>query len=403
MLQECCSVNTNFGDDTFVGIRYENNKLEVKFPLGFALSTNDKEIRKDILLLLSVLMHNTEQKESKIPLGEADKVEAAPPIQAYLYLLRDYFMRGYYKESNIEYTSDKKGKISWSRTVKEKKPYVQGTDFFYLDFITRKSNLNENELISQIHQYCVYESFLRLGWLFSTSMPTKPALKFNKKIFLMVINNKLHSTFKDSDKNLFLNMLAIVNDLDDQSSSTSYRFGTNRFEYIWERMIDTVFGIKNKSDYFPKTYWNIAAKGGTTRTNAPLEPDTIMVHGSNVYVLDAKYYKYGYTGHAADLPETASINKQITYGEYIYTNPLFKTRHGADMEVYNAFLLPFDSHKWETEALHYIGSAVSDWKKGRYQYETIKAVLVDVKYLMALAEQKNRSKIAELAQLLENS
>lgn len=42
-----------------------------------------------------------------------------------------------------------------------------------------------------------------------------------------------------------------------------------------------------------------------------------MLYQGNVYVLDAKYYKYGATGKLSDLPESTSINKQITYGEFI--------------------------------------------------------------------------------------
>ena len=42
---------------------------------------------------------------------------------------------------------------------------------------------------------------------------------------------------------------------------------------IWEKMIDKVFGIENKADYFPKTTWYV---NGSKYDNASLEPDTIM-------------------------------------------------------------------------------------------------------------------------------
>jgi hypothetical protein len=35
----------------------------------------------------------------------------------------------------------------------------ENENIFYLDFITQKTNYNETALISQIHKYCVKESF----------------------------------------------------------------------------------------------------------------------------------------------------------------------------------------------------------------------------------------------------
>lgn len=94
----------------------------------------------------------------------------------------------------------------------------------------------------------------------------------------------------------------------DKDSDKNYRYGTYRFEYVWEKMIDKVLGIENKADYFPKTTWYV---NDNRYNNASLEPDTIMLYGKDVYVLDAKYYKYGVTGKTWDLPEFTSINKQL--------------------------------------------------------------------------------------------
>ena len=41
-----------------------------------------------------------------------------------------------------------------------------------------------------------------------------------------------------------------------------------------------------------------------------------LIKNNKVYILDAKYYRYGTTFFAGDMPETTSIQKQITYGEY---------------------------------------------------------------------------------------
>ena len=197
-----------------------------------------------------------------------------------------------------------------------------------------------------------------------------------------------------------MNMLAIVNYMGDSEAKKNYRYGTYRFEYVWEALIDKVFGIEGKEAYFPKTTWHLE---GGNYNNASLEPDTIMIWKNNVYVLDAKYYKYGVTKRPGDLPESTSINKQITYGEYIAGEEKFKKIHGDDYVVYNAFLMPFNasSHSWHgNDLIRCIGNATSSWKHGMAEYENIKGILVDVKDLMKNGMLQDYEKIEELAGLI---
>lgn len=220
--------------------------------------------------------------ESKVQRSSVLYLEEGFPFQAYMYILSDYFSRGLYREREQHFQISRKGKIDWNRTIKTQKPFVQGTNAFYLDFVTRKSSAKENELITLIHEYCVYDSMRKIGWLFTSAEPAKPRIKLNAKLFKTVVNDKLRSTFNDRNRVLFANMLAVIEHLQDEDSPTDYKCGTNRFEYVWEAMIDKVFGIEGKEKYFPKTTWNLNAG---SYNNASLEPDTIMVYGGNIYAL----------------------------------------------------------------------------------------------------------------------
>ena len=91
---------------------------------------------------------------------------------------------------------------------------------------------------------------------------------------ISVVINKLQNTFKDQNKQLFNNMLVLLKQLNDDSQK-EFRYGTYRFEYIWENMIDSVFGIVEKAEYFPKTTWNLLDKND--HDNAFLEPDIIIL------------------------------------------------------------------------------------------------------------------------------
>ena len=398
-----CSVNTNRDVDTFVGMKCDNGDISINFPLGFHISEDQDELRKDILLLFATLASHTEQKESQL-LGQGLKFDEVDfPLQSYIFIIKDYIARGYYREREVIYNVSKSGKINWNRTIKTQKPFIQDTDVFYLDFVTKKNTIKENELISLIHEYCVYESFDKIGWLYTKAMPKRPQIKRKDKVFKSVLKNKIAATFNDRTRKLFRNMLAIIEYQGDKEADKNYRYGTYRFEYVWEKMIDRVFGIENKANYFPRTTWRVNDRD---YDNASLEPDTIMLYRNNVYILDAKYYKYGVTGKPWDLPESTSINKQITYGEYVASQKQFKQIHGESMKVYNAFLMPFDSlnakYHSNREMLR-IGEAVSNWKDNSEEYQKIQGVIIDVKKMMRINVRQEENSIMELAELIEQA
>ena len=401
-LRDKCSVNTNWNADTFVGIKCEKGDYSIHFPLGFHVSDTDKELRKDILLLLNAIKETTMKKESETYSDFRTYSQLDFPFQAFLAVIYDYHNRGYYREQEMIYNTSKRGKIDWNRTIKTQKPSMQEGQAFYLEFVTKRNSIKENELITLIHEYCVYDSFEKIGWLFTDKLPTRPRLKFNYKLFKSVIREKLSRTFNDKNKKLFRNMLAIIDYEGEENDHRKYIYGTNRFEYVWEMMINQVFGIRDKERFFPKTKWRLERE----YSNANLEPDSIMLYNDKIYILDAKYYKFGQTGLPWDLPESTAINKQITYGEYVAESKKFDKEFGKDRIVYNAFIMPYDSRnqKWNSGSnIISIGDAVSDWKTGEKIYEHVQGILVDVKYLMLLGMSSNKEEIKKMANCIEDS
>lgn len=397
-----CIVNNCNEKNTFVGIKYENGNIEIRFPFGYRLSK--EHIREDILLLLEVLSNNTKQIKSNIVdnvYNINDRYHKVDfPIQAYIFIIKDFYRRGYYKEYNIDYKVGKNGKINWNRTIKTQKKYIQKNDVFYLDFVVKSNRINENQIITMIHEYCVYESFKKIGWLFNKFVLKKPRIKKCLKLFLSILYNKIQNTFNNNNKFLFKNMIDILEYESNHIDEYNYKYGTERFEYIWENMIDKVYGIKNKKKYFPKTYWNIK---GNIYNNSVLEPDTIMIYDNNVYVLDAKYYKYGISGNKKDLPNSSSINKQITYGEYIAKNIDMLKKYENSFKVYNAFLMPYESKEINEEKYKWIGEAYSEWKNNSKEYERIQGILIDVKYLMSLNNKYNLVEISKISKIIKNN
>ena len=409
-LFDACSYNASLSEkDYFVGIKYDNESLRIHFPLGYKRASTEEELKKDVLNLIGVLSSLSDANESFIENQKiAHKENVVFPIHAYLYLIKDFLTNGYYFEKEVVYTKSSNGKANWAKTARQVKPLLQDDSVFYTEFITRKVKHNENELISQIHQYCVWESFSKIGWLFSSFVPIKPRIKFNKSLFLSIIKTKLSQTFNEKTMLLFNYMIDVIEFLDKSSETKNFTYGTNEFEYIWENMVDSAFGEKNKTKYYPHCYWEINGKEYSSDQlefkQSALRPDTIMItdkgtENQKTFVLDSKYYKYGESKHLNHLPMSGSIIKQIAYAEYIENKENSGELKHKSKAIYNAFIMPYESKKAD-ENMKFVGSARTDYKAEDKPYYKIKAILVDTKWLME-NYNRNDKMIRELAELIE--
>lgn len=409
-LFDACSYNASLSEkDYFVGIKYENESLKIHFPLGYKRASTEEELKKDVLNLIGVLSSLSDANESFIQNQKiAHNENVVFPIHAYLYLIKDFLTNGYYCEKEVVYTKSSNGKANWAKTARHVKPLLQDDSVFYTEFITRKVKHNENELISQIHQYCVWESFSKIGWLFSSFVPIKPRIKFNKSLFLSIIKTKLSQTFNEKTMLLFNYMIDVIEFLDKSSETKNFTYGTNEFEYVWESMVDSAFGEKDKKKYYPHCYWDIDGKEYSSDQlefkQSALRPDTIMItdkgtENQKTFVIDSKYYKYGESKQLNHLPMSGSIIKQIAYAEYIENKENNGKLKHKSKAIYNAFIMPYESKKAD-ENMKFVGSASTDYNAGDKLYYKIKAILIDTKWLIE-NHNRNDKMIKELAELIE--
>lgn len=388
-LQKYCRVATNKKDDNFVGVRGDTNGLEFVFPLGYQLSEDDSDIRRDVLHLLSIIKEFKvdENKGEITQRKDPQSKEVDFPFNAYLEVIHYFLENGYYMETDPIYKTQSRGKIHWSKTIKNQMPFLKKNTQskyrpIYTQFTVRKSAPNDDKEITRINQFCVYESFWNIGLLFSSYMPPKPNGKYDgegvKNRYLTLIQDKLAKTNNDNKKRLFKAMIEVLSSYDGDSDK-KFHYGTVNFHNIFEKLIDEMFGIEHKDIYYPKAKWSM--KFNKDKKTYPLQPDTIMEHENKIFVIDSKYYKYGNTKDTKDLPQATSINKQITYAEYARTLEYCK-----DKDIYNAFLLPYnkESDRFPTDDLFVnVGEAVGEWRgESSHDYEHIQCILVDIKHLM---------------------
>lgn len=379
-----CHINSNEDGDRFVGVKADSDDAIVYFPIGYQLPEKDADIRRDIKHLFQVLSEFTDKKDRVLTMNKFEAPQTVDfPINAYLEVINYYMDKNgaYYAETEPIYKTGTRGNPDWTRTFRDQKPLIQANGSpVYTQFTVRASTPNDNKLITHIHRYCVYESFEKLGWLYVPNMPEPPQIQLDVKRFTIVLNDKLAHTNNDRDKRLFKAMKDMLEYMDEKTSEKQFYFGTDYFEGVWEKLIDRVFGEKNKQDYFPRTRWLLRYGKHKGKDNYPLEPDSIMIYNGKYYVLDAKYYRYGITGEPSDLPNSSSINKQITYGEYIY-----RMQHLQNETLFSAFIMPYnmaDNYFGFTEPFGNIGEAIGDWKPNTLNYERIQGIVVDTRYLM---------------------
>ena len=197
-------------------------------------------------------------------------------------------------------------------------------------------------------------------------------------------------------------------------------FGVNTFAPVWEAMVDKIFGKLpqgvTKDKFNPHLRWNDGCRDEkldeseeeivlNDSKRSTLRPDTIMVMGESVYILDSKYYKYGLTGFNSHLPGAESVCKQMAYTEYVEQLmqekeiPAFAGMTSGN--IYNAFIMPYcaDAGKWdetnakfsekfgETGSLKMcrVGYIYGDWKNMKDEnrpYHKIRCILLDMKSVM---------------------
>lgn len=423
-LQSICRYNQKLLDDEFVGLRFDGKKFFVNFPLGYSEPKSqtdeelEKEYRSDIANLIFVLKKFCDKSEllcNGSKFAKDEKVEF--PIHAYIFLINHFLNNGYYKEKEVQYKKSTNGKINWSRTIKQIRPEFINDNPIFLKFITKKINYNEEEIITQIHKYCVHESFSKIGFIFSNIRPEKSTLKFNADFFRSMILQKMSKTFDEKTQLLLKNMLDLINYVDKSNEVKTFYYGTEDFEHIFESLVDSVFGENDKEEFYPECYWQF--ENGNSK-KCSLRPDTIMIRDrgtidQKIFVLDSKYYKYGMSNKDFDLPGSDSIIKQIAYAEFIENSiNREESRLPKDVktnlnlkEIYNAFIMPanLQNSSNKNNFVQYFGYATTDYKSydeksnDYKKYHKIIGIKIDLKTLMN-DYSKNQDRIEKLAKLI---
>ena len=369
------------GED-FVGIRINDNTVEFHYPETYHLADDEKMQRKDIVKILRTLkLAKTGKPESKYHTEYDD--DDGFPLSAYLWIINDYLKYGRYENRETKYCQNGAGKINWKRTM-QAQPIISNGSIIYSELITERK-VHRDDIITEIYNFCVKKSVDSVGWLYGISFDDEGIdyyRLFNKKRYLTAVNKELSHAFLDTKRRRLQQMKNIITGLDDTLQSTrELTYGVFGYDHVFECMVDRMFSTEtNISDFYPAAGYELIMPPQKCST-VPLRPDTILTNGRTAYILDSKYYRYGITFDPSHLPDTTSIQKQITYGDYI------KIAKAGDFDtVYNAFILPYSKkdnpHRDVfSDDVVFAGYAHAEWSV-EYPHSKIAIFLIDTTFLI---------------------
>lgn len=387
-------ISTGENNNSFVGLKIKGNQIHFYYPESYHFDQDDFE-RDDILDLLKTI--SIAKTKSSVETGVADErlKTSDMAMYSYLWIIEDYLRNGNYRNIKKRTLINQRGKVNWKRTIQQF-PLISGQNVVYNNlFVDVLTPING--VIIEAYKYCVKKSLCLLGWLYELSPDVIEVEETAEKMvpyYLDAIRKEIENTFDDEKHTRLTHMENVLRGLDEISEETNIVYGVDKYDYVFEMMIDAIFGTEDVTNYYPHYEWSLCyAPDGGKKPVRTIREDTIMKDDENIYIIDSKFYRFGSLNlaKAIGLPDASSIVKQITYGLYIS-----ETHPGKD--VFNAFILPYDMLSDngklindEDKTLVYVGSVSSEWALGK-TYSTVHTFLIDFKYVVKNWNKKNPDK-----------
>lgn len=334
------------GEYEYIGFDLESNAGKFIFPCQYIQedivknedSESDKIFKTEAKKIVSLI----KKVQTEFSLGGSD--DEMFQFYSMIWLIRDFIDHGYYTEKERITRRGENGRIDWKHTLRHSGIFYDGNNLLYRDFYIQKNMLDEANLLSQIYKCCLAYSADCLGFLYNVTKTEPSVFQMHSKndISFMTyhIQRELGRTFNTYKLLLLRHLLTILKSRQGKVKTISLCMQDKEFEYVFEFLINSVFGTENVRDFYNEYGYEI---GGERISAAKLRPDTIMKNPGNndpdYFVIDAKYYNYGYTYSNRDLPQASAIAKQIGYNYYLHEN--WDDETGKKNTFYSVFLLPF--------------------------------------------------------------
>ena len=338
---------------SYIGFDLQTDSAQFVFPCKYIEDTAADDVKKTEARKILSLIKKVQQEYF---FGG----DGSQTLQffAMTWLVRDFVDNGYYTEREDIIKKGGKGAIDWKRTIKNNAIYIDNGNIIYREIFTHKSMLNDGGTLAQIYKCCLEYSVKHIGFLYNVTRTERSVFDITSpatvNYMAHVVQSQLNQTFNSYKKVLLNHLLTILKGLQGRMKSISLSMRDSEFEYVFEFLINAVFGTDDVRNYYNEYTYHLV--GERPYTASKLRPDTIMQNKSgkpDYFVIDAKYYNYGYTQRHGDLPQASSISKQIGYNAYLKKNDGEQHR-----DFYSVFMLPYAKGS-DGATIKYIGYATN--------------------------------------------
>lgn len=385
------------GEYEYIGFDLESNAGRFIFPCRYIASGREnaadagqeKEQKEEAKKIISLIKRV--QKEFSLG-GSGDE---SFQFYSMVWLIRDYIDNGYYTETERVVRRGDHGRIDWKHTLRHSGIYFDGKNLLYRDFYVQKNRLDEANLLAQIYKCCLAYSAECIGFLYNVSQTERSVFRMDSSadvgFMFYHVQKELGRTFNSYKQMLLRHLLTILKGRQGKIRAVSLCMHDKEFEYVFEFLVNSVFGTEVVQDFYNE-YCYVIGDNHNRFSASKLRPDTIMKNPMasesvepDFYVIDAKYYNYGYTGNPRDLPQASAIAKQIGYNYYLRDN--YNETDENRKEFYSIFLLPFAKGD-EYDYIEYIGyatnssSSANKMDKEDEKMDKVAVCLVDLKMLV---------------------
>ena len=379
----------------YVGFDIEADHSKFIFPCQYLPDTASESLCKSEAKKIISLI-KTVQKDYFL----GDSHNETSRFYSMMWLVRDFLEKGYYMEMERIIKKSENGKIHWKKTIKNNSIYFEDGNIIYKTFFRYKNTLNTGNLLTQIYKFCLYYSVKQVGFLYGVNETEKSVFKdCSDEINFMchILKKEFSSTHNSYKKMLINHLLTILKGMQGKTKAISLCMRDEEFEYVFECLVNSVFGTEDVKLYYNQCSYII---GEANHRASKLRPDTVMKNPlertPSFFVIDAKYYNYGYTGIPGDLPQSSSITKQIGYNHYLED----KMKESGET-FYSVFLLPYSGEK-NKQRIEYVGYAKAETDTPSVFENKVAVCLVDLKTLVdtyfgvGTSKQALQKELAEL-------
>ena len=155
------------GGKDFVGIKYTENDIQVYYPETFRwksdapVTLSASKLEEDISLGIRTIINSIEyaktHSKEKTMQNDSFDGEESFAMKSYLWIMQDFISNGAYKNREIVFKVNQKGKINWKRTLSQIPLFSEG-NFIYKDLVVATKSQSDNLLV-EIYRFCVQKSF----------------------------------------------------------------------------------------------------------------------------------------------------------------------------------------------------------------------------------------------------